>query len=579
MLRKKSNQRSEEKNLNILRKLASLQGFVTEHQIKERSQSAKEVSDLRDILEKENITINTFVSEKRKITSSNVSKLRPKGASHYTDPTWVYLNSVGRVPLLSKGQEAQYAQQMEVAHDKLFDIAFLSNVAFEILNTIYKGLKSNAIECVDVLHLDEDEQFVSENNEEFKTKFCNLFIQLKRKRTELSNYKKVIKFSKGKAQKEKVKDKITQFENSYINTCKQIKLNTNKIQYILNEFKKNIKDHSSEKQQNEFLHWENKYNEAKYAIIEANVRLVVSIAKKYVLKGMEVIDIIQEGNKGLIKAVENFDYKMGYKFSTYATWWIRQAITRAINDKAKTIRIPANTLDLVNKTIKYCKKCITKNGYEPDVEEIAKAVGCSVSKVQMALEFSIDPVSLDMEIGDDGNSTIGEYIEDTETKNQSTSLMGLRKNITKVLDSLNDKEREIIIMRFGLDDGRIKTLKEIAETFNISRERVRQIETKALSKLKHPSRTRDLMSWKEDKSDLLPKKPDLLSHLYPSTSEYKTVKKNEPLVEESESLPEAEENIINSYLDQADSSIGNIEQIYNDTKTSLIEIHKELERN
>jgi RNA polymerase primary sigma factor len=275
------------------------------------------------------------------------------------------------------------------------------------------------------------------------------------------------------------------------------------VQYILERHKESLKQKEMEKQLDEFRHWEDVYNDAKYAIIEANVRLVVSIAKKYVLKGMEIIDIIQEGNRGLIKAVENFDYRMGYKFSTYATWWIRQAITRAINDKSKTIRIPANTLDLVNKTIRYCRKCVMEYGYEPTPDEIAEAVGCTVSKVQMALEFSTDPISLDMEIGGDGNSTIGEYIEDKKAEDPSkqVSLTGLRDNIRKVLDSLSKKEREIVIMRFGLDDGRIKTLKEIGETFRISRERVRQIETKALNKLKHPSRTRDLLAWKDDRDE------------------------------------------------------------------------------
>ncbi len=508
--------KSEEKNLpstdkkaDRLRKLANLQGFVTENQIKEVSDSTSELIHLRNILEKENIPINIYVREKKPLAilpRPKYAAARPRGVAHYTDPTWVYLNSVGRVPLLSRGQEAQYARQMEYAQGKLFTMAFRSKEALESLYRIGDEFKRNVIECIDVLQLNEDDLVDAEKNEELKKNFLKTIVLIKRKRKQISQLTSQIKKNRSKTQKDILQNKLTAFEDASIELCRQLNLNSKQVQYILEKFKESLKQQSQEEQLKEFNHWESIYNEAKYAIIEANVRLVVSIAKKYVLKGMEIIDIIQEGNKGLIKAVENFNYRMGYKFSTYATWWIRQSITRAINDKSKTIRIPANTLDLVNKTIRYCRKCVTEFGYEPTADEIAEAIGCSPSKVQMALEFSADPISLDMEIGNDGNSTIGEYIEDKKAEDPSkqVSLSGLRKNISKVLDSLNHKERDILIMRFGLDDGRIKTLKEIGETFNISRERVRQIETKALNKLKHPSRTRDLNPWKEDRDETLP---------------------------------------------------------------------------
>ncbi len=500
---------SIEKKTNQLRKLAKLQGFITEVQIKEVSDSPGEASDLRNILEKEKVTVNTYVSDKKLSTKTQHHKKRysttGKGVAHYTDPTWVYLNTVGRVPLLSRGQEAQYASQMEYAQDKLFDMAFRSQIAFDSLGRICEEFKSDVIECIDVLQVKEDDLNDPDKNEELRTIFIKTFSQIKRKHTMIANLKKDLKGCKSASGKLDFEKKINACQDTSIELCRRLNLNSRQVQYILIKYKDHIQNQSQKKNIEKFRHWEKKYNEAKYAIIEANVRLVVSIAKKYVLKGMEIIDIIQEGNRGLIKAVENFDYRMGYKFSTYATWWIRQAITRAINDKSKTIRIPANTLDLVNKTIKYCRKCVMEYGYEPDVEEIAKAVETTVAKVQMALDFSMDPISLDMEIGDDGNSTIGEYIEDKNAEDpaKNVSLTGLRTNIGKVLHTLSEKEREIVIMRFGLDDGRIKTLKEIGETFNISRERVRQIETKALNKLKHPSRTRDLLAWKDDRDEIL----------------------------------------------------------------------------
>ena len=501
------NSASIEKKTNHLRKIFKSQGFVTENNIKDVSESTEETILIRNLLEKEEITINTFVSDRSEgfVTARSRHHVQTrKGVAHYTDPTWVYLNSVGRVPLLTRGEEAQYARQMEYAQSKLFDMAFCSFEALESLYRIGSEFKQNVIECIDVLQMKEDEQNNADKQEVLRKDFLKAISNIKRKNTQAGNIINELNSCRAKGKRDILENKKKALIEASLELCRNLNLNSKQVQYILEKHKNLLLNEGSKKKDlSEFKHWEDIYNDAKYAIIEANVRLVVSIAKKYVLKGMEIIDIIQEGNRGLIKAVENFDYHMGYKFSTYATWWIRQAITRAINDKSKTIRIPANTLDLVNKTIRYCRKCVMEYGYEPTAEEIAQAVGCTTQKVQMALEFSVDPISLDMEIGDDGNSCVGEYIEDkhAEDPSKQVSLNGLRENIGKVLDSLSEKEREIVIMRFGLDDGRVKTLKEIGETFRISRERVRQIETKALGKLKHPSRTRELLAWKDDRDE------------------------------------------------------------------------------
>ena len=524
--------------------IAKEQGFITYEEINETLpmsfDSPEQIDQILIFLSGMDIQIlNQIEVERQKERKKEAKELegsvkRSEGTSD--DPVRMYLKEMGSVPLLTREEEVEISKRIEKAQIQIEKIImrfrYSTREAISIANYLISGkdrfdkvvsekevsdkaaylqllpklcdllkqedlfleellaqLKDPALKKVDRVKISEDiEKSRIRTQAYLKRVFCkhniiedfieviltayDRFLVLEREIQELIPRAEKNKFAASKLQA--VRRKLLKRELA--------------AGRGLDEFKKDVRM---------LQRWMDKSQEAKREMVESNLRLVISIAKKYTNRGLSFLDLIQEGNVGLMKAVEKFEYRRGYKFSTYATWWIRQAVTRAIADQARTIRIPVHMIETINKVLRGAKKLMMETGREPTPEELAAELGLTPDRVREIYKIAQHPISLQAEVGDGGESQFGDFLEDTaiESPSEATGYAILKDKMSEVLKTLTERERTVLIERFGLLDGKPKTLEEVGVRFKVTRERVRQIEAKALRKMRHPTRSKQLQAF------------------------------------------------------------------------------------
>jgi len=486
-------------------------GYLTPDEINDvlpqHMYSPEDIEDIFDYLSESNIDIVETIKEKVETvaeeTTSDWAETEKFQAERTDNIIWSYLKDIGKVSLLTSEEEYQIAKKIEEGERKIRNLLFSLPQAVKELQEVGIQLKKDNINIIDVIKNIDEMNYTKKDEEKYKKRSITLINTVKNLFEKKEELLKSLSIADA-TQKKQIEKKLKNFEAKLEETLLNLSLNkkiiediikrvSNKVQFLDEEEALEIR-----KKLSEITEIENELKTVKNRLIQANLRLVINIAKKYLNRGLSFLDLIQEGNMGLMKAAEKYDYQKGYKFSTYSTWWIRQAITRAIADYARTIRVPVHVLETMNKITKVTISLFQELGREPNLEEISQKAGLPVEKVRKIMKVSNEPISIETPIGDD-ESKLGDFIADPKSPSPFNELVNisLKEEISKVLSTLTPREEKVIRMRLGIGEKTDYTLEEVGEVFGLTRERIRQIEAKAIRKLKHPSRRKRLESFLE----------------------------------------------------------------------------------